>query len=80
MQQLPVPADPGSLLEGRNRRSSGILARRLQFDPSDKEAMSTWDTTENFHFFDVFFLAFNLFLGLLGVLTLVVGASACPTS
>ncbi len=63
---------------GRPSRSAiaevrGILARRLQFDPSDKEAMSTWDTTENFHFFDVFFLAFNLFLGLLGVLTLVVG-------
>ena len=51
----------------------GILARRLQFDPKDEEAISTWDTTKGFHFFDVFFLAFNLFLGLLGVLTLVVG-------
>lgn len=51
----------------------GILARRTGFDPNDKEALSTWDTTENFHFFDVFFLAFNLFLGILGVLTLVVG-------
>jgi putative ABC transport system permease protein len=51
----------------------GILARRAQFDPEDKEALSTWDTTEQFHFFDVFFLAFNLFLGILGVLTLIVG-------
>jgi len=51
----------------------GILARRARFDPSDKEALSTWDTTEQFHFFDVFFLAFNLFLGILGVLTLIVG-------
>ncbi len=50
-----------------------VLARRLRFDPDDKEAMSVWDTTENFHFFDVFFLAFNLFLGIIGSLTLVVG-------
>jgi len=51
----------------------GILARRTGFAPSDEEALSIWDTTEAFHFFDVFFLAFNLFLGILGVLTLVVG-------
>lgn len=51
----------------------GILARRTGFDPNDKEALSIWDTTESFHFFDVFFLAFNLFLGILGVLTLIVG-------
>jgi putative ABC transport system permease protein len=66
----PAPGRPSKSAIAEVR---GILARRLQFDPSDKEAMSTWDTTENFHFFDVFFLAFNLFLGLLGVLTLVVG-------
>ena len=66
----PTPGRPSKSAIAEVR---GILARRLQFDPGDKEAMSTWDTTENFHFFDVFFLAFNLFLGLLGVLTLVVG-------
>jgi putative ABC transport system permease protein len=32
-----------------------------------------WDTTEQFKFFDVFMLAFNAFLGIIGVLTLVVG-------
>jgi putative ABC transport system permease protein len=64
---------PGRTSQGAIAEVRGILARRLQFDPKDKEAMSTWDTTENFHFFDVFFLAFNMFLGLLGVLTLIVG-------
>ncbi len=66
----PVPSRPSKSVIAEVR---GILARRLQFDPNDKEAISTWDTTENFHFFDVFFLAFNLFLGLLGALTLLVG-------
>src|SRR5204863_8452443 len=44
-----------------------------RFDAKDKEALSLWDTTEQFKFFDIFMLAFNAFLGLIGVLTLVVG-------
>jgi putative ABC transport system permease protein len=49
------------------------LAKRLRFDPKDKEALSLWDTTDQFKFFDLFMLAFNVFLGIIGVLTLVVG-------
>lgn len=49
------------------------LARRMRFDPKDKEALSVWDTTEQFKFFDIFMLSFNLFLGIVGSLTLVVG-------
>lgn len=49
------------------------LGERLRFDPADKEALSTWDTTEQFEFFDIFMLAFNSFLGIVGSLTLVVG-------
>jgi putative ABC transport system permease protein len=49
------------------------LGKRLRFDSKDKEALSLWDTTEQFKFFDIFMLAFNAFLGLIGVLTLVVG-------
>jgi putative ABC transport system permease protein len=49
------------------------LGGRLRFDAKDKEALSMWDTTEQFQFFDTFMLAFNAFLGIIGVLTLVVG-------
>ena len=49
------------------------LAKRLRFDAKDKEALSLWDTTDQFKFFDIFMLAFNAFLGIIGVLTLVVG-------
>jgi putative ABC transport system permease protein len=52
---------------------SAALAKRLRFDAKDKEALSLWDTTEQFKFFDIFMLAFNAFLGIIGVLTLVVG-------
>jgi len=50
-----------------------VLARRARFDPSDKEALALWDTTEQFVFFDNFMLVFTLFLGVVGSLTLVVG-------
>lgn len=49
------------------------FGKRLRFDAKDKEALSIWNTTEQFQFFDTFMLAFNSFLGIVGVLTLVVG-------
>ncbi|HSY47758.1 MAG TPA: ABC transporter permease [Thermoanaerobaculia bacterium] len=55
------------------KRISAALGKRLRFDAADKEALSMWDTTEQFVFFDTFMLAFNAFLGIIGVLTLVVG-------
>ena len=49
------------------------FGNRLRFDKTDKEALSIWDTTEQFQFFDIFMLSFNAFLGIIGVLTLIVG-------
>lgn len=56
-----------------NERMREAFGKQLRFDPKDKEALSFWDTTEQFIFFDNFMLAFNAFLGIIGVLTLVVG-------
>ena len=66
---------PASALESKAVTQSlrAALSRRLKFDPADKEAFSVWDTTEQFQFFEVFMLAFSLFLGIVGSLTLVVG-------
>ena len=55
------------------KRVSAALGKRLRFDANDKEALGMWNTTEQFKFFDTFMLAFNAFLGIIGVLTLVVG-------
>lgn len=49
------------------------FSRRAKFDPADKEALTVWDTTDQFEFFEVFMLAFSAFLGIVGSLTLVVG-------
>ena len=55
------------------KRLRSAFGSRLRFDQEDKEALSIWDTTEQFKFFDIFMLSFNAFLGIIGVLTLIVG-------
>jgi len=49
------------------------LAAKHRFDPDDKEALSIWDTSEGAKFINIFMLAFQIFLGVVGSLTLVVG-------
>ncbi len=49
------------------------LARLHRFDPTDHEAVRMWDVTENEKFMHSFMLGFRIFLGVMGLLTLVVG-------
>ena len=50
-----------------------IIARQHRFDPTDTEAIGIWDTTESAKFLHTFMLAFRIFLGVIGCLTMVVG-------
>lgn len=50
-----------------------VLAKHYKFDPTDKDAVWIWDTNEFDKFIFYFFLAFNIFLGLIGSFTLAVG-------
>ena len=50
-----------------------IMAAKHRFDPTDKEAISFWDTSQSAEFFQTFMLAFKFFLGAIGCLTLIVG-------
>ncbi len=67
--QVSEPSRAGEAKE----KVIGALARRHNFDPTDQEAIMMWDTTEFYDFIGTFFLAFNVFLGVVGALTLVVG-------
>lgn len=60
-------------VEAATEKLLGVLARRHKFDPTDREAIMMWDTTEMMAFFETFFALFKAFLAVLGVLTLVVG-------
>jgi len=55
------------------RRMFEVLGQRHKFDPNDKEAIGTWDTTEQEKFFAVFFGTFRTFLAVIGSFTLIVG-------
>ena len=50
-----------------------VLGDKYKFDPTDKEALWMWDTTETDQFMTYFFLSFNIFLALGGMLTMLVG-------
>lgn len=49
------------------------LGNKAGFSPDDKDALFVWDWTEFEKSFLVFFVAFNIFLGLIGFFTLLVG-------
>jgi putative ABC transport system permease protein len=67
--QAAVPGQTKRIIEDVR----AALGKQLRFDAKDKEALSTWNTTEQFDFFDIFMLSFNAFLGVIGLLTLIVG-------
>lgn len=50
-----------------------VLSKRYMFDPTDKDAVWIWDTAEFDKFAFYFFLALNVFMGLIGSFTLAVG-------
>jgi putative ABC transport system permease protein len=62
-----------SLAKKAKEAVNEVLSRRHKYDPTDKEAIMMWDTTEFYDFVNTFFLGFNVFLGVVGALTLVVG-------
>jgi len=50
-----------------------VLGTRFRFDPADKDALGVWDTNEQTKLFYYMFLGFNIFLGVVGSFTLIVG-------
>ncbi|MFO7891327.1 MAG: ABC transporter permease [bacterium] len=50
-----------------------VLGRKYKFDPTDKEALSIWDTTEFQKMILYIFIGINVFMGIVGAFTLTVG-------
>jgi len=65
-------SDP-RLSKAVQQRIYQVLGKKNKFDPNDKQALSIWDTTEMDKFIFYFSLGFNIFMGLIGVITLIVG-------
>ena len=50
-----------------------VLGARLGFDPTDKRALSTWDTVESQRITRNISIGIEMFLGVIGALTLLIG-------
>jgi len=55
------------------KRVFELLSRKYKFDPDDEQALMIWDTNEDMKEWRPFFQGFKLFLGIIGVFTLIVG-------
>jgi putative ABC transport system permease protein len=56
------------------KRLLQVLGKKYKFDSEDTEALSTWDTMEGERITNAVMLGFNIFLGIVGAFTLIVGA------
>lgn len=73
LNNFVVQCKPELSMKQTEREVYRILGAKYKFDPTDKEALSVWDTTEGFAFLKNFFTAFSTFLVGIGVATLITG-------
>lgn len=69
LYQMDNPAQS----EAIKTRIYQTLGRIHKFDPTDKDALGIWDTTQTDKFLMYFFIGFNIFMGAIGSFTLTVG-------
>jgi putative ABC transport system permease protein len=67
-----VPKDPRRSEETVSQVRE-VLGKKYKFNAEDKDAVFIWDTAEFDKFIFNFFLAFNIFMGVIGSFTLAVG-------
>lgn len=67
----PREASQSALIEDRVKT---LLGRKYRFDPQDRYATSFWNTIENYRQGEAIFKGIELFLGIMGALTLLIGA------
>ena len=51
-----------------------VLSKKYKFHPEDTEALAIWDTMEGEKITNSVMIGFNLFLGIVGAFTLIVGS------
>jgi putative ABC transport system permease protein len=67
----PVSVDMADLSE---RKMTEYLGARYRFDPNDEEAISTWDTIEGARITNNVLIGLEIFLGIIGGLTLLIAS------
>ena len=73
LSNLVVQADEPENMPAVMQQVREILGAKYGFDPKDERALPTWDTVEGYRIMANMGLGIQLFLGIIGALTLVVG-------
>ncbi len=73
LNDFVVQCKPTEVMASTKKEILGIMGVKYRFDPTDKEALSVWDTTEGIAFLKTFFMAFQYFLVGIGIATLITG-------
>jgi len=67
----PLEASHSKLIESRIRT---LMGRKTRFNPEDRYALFFWNTIENNNTVSAIFTGIEIFLGIMGALTLIIGA------
>jgi putative ABC transport system permease protein len=73
LSNFVVLGDDPSSNEALEKRLYEVLGAKLRFDPSDERALSTWDTIESQRMTANISIGIEIFLGVIGGLTLLIG-------
>jgi putative ABC transport system permease protein len=73
LNNIVYRAKASELTKAAERRVYETMGRRYKFDPTDKDALAFWDTSEWETRFGQMFAAFHMFFAIVGSFTLLVG-------
>jgi putative ABC transport system permease protein len=73
LSNLVFKASAPELMEVAKRRFNEVLGAKYKFDPTDERAMYVWDTVKTAGTGRKIMLGIELFLGIIGALTLLIG-------
>ena len=70
---LIVKTEHPEQMERVIKEVKGVLGAKYGFNPDDKRALGVWDTVETFKTMSNMLLGIQIFLGVIGALTLIIG-------
>lgn len=72
VQNIVYQPKDASQIEEVKKKVSGIMGGKYKFDPEDKEALWLWDVIEGQKVFNKVLVGFQIFLGIIGGMTLLI--------
>jgi putative ABC transport system permease protein len=73
LTNMVFKVDSPELMESAKKRFTEVLGAKYKFDPSDERALSMWDTVETQRIGLQMMVGIEIFLGIIGGLTLLIG-------